>query len=49
MLLFGAAASFGMTYKDICAAVDEKMAINRVRKWGKPDADGVVKHIKNQA
>lgn len=48
ILLFGAAASFGMSYKDICQAIDEKMVINNGRKWSKPDANGVVYHIKNQ-
>lgn len=45
ILLFGAAASDGMTYEDVCNSIDEKMAINRLRKWGKPDENGVVKHI----
>jgi NTP pyrophosphatase (non-canonical NTP hydrolase) len=47
MLLFGAAAKCGMSYEDCCNAVDEKMSINRKRKWGKPDENGVVKHVKN--
>ena len=34
-LLFGSAAANGMSYEDICKAIDEKMAINRKRKWGK--------------
>jgi len=46
ILLFGAAASDGMTYEDICNAIQEKFEINKVRKWGKPDANGVVNHIK---
>lgn len=45
ILLFGAAASDGMSYDDICFAIDEKMSINRNRKWGKPQDNGVVKHI----
>lgn|SRR5574337_662218 len=45
MLLYGAAAKSGMSYKDICQAVDEKMSINKLRKWGKPDENGVVKHV----
>ena len=48
LLLFGAAASDGMTYEDICNAIDEKMAINKKRKWGKPDENGVVNHIKSK-
>jgi hypothetical protein len=45
LLLFGSAASDGMSYQDIENAIDEKMAINYARKWGKPDKDGVVHHI----
>ncbi len=46
ILLFGAAASDGMSYEDICNAINEKMEINKSRKWGKPDENGVVNHIK---
>lgn len=46
LLLFGAAASDGMTYEDICQAIHEKFEINKARKWGEPDKIGVVKHIK---
>lgn len=45
ILLFGAAAADGMTYKDIYNAISEKMEINRSRNWGEPDENGVVKHI----
>lgn len=48
ILLFGAAKSAGMGYIDILAAIDEKMAINYQRKWGKPNADGVVNHINEE-
>lgn len=46
LLLFGSAAAAGMSYEDICRAIDEKMVINKNRKWGKPNEDGVVNHIK---
>jgi len=46
MLLFGSAAADGMSYQDICNAIDEKMQINRQRQWGTPDEHGVVHHIK---
>lgn len=46
LLLFGAASAHGMTYEDICYAIDYKMQINKVRKWRTPDKDGVVNHIK---
>lgn len=47
ILLFGAAKRDGMTYEDICNAIDEKMEINYKRKWGKPKENGVVNHIKD--
>lgn len=46
LLVFGAAASDGMSYEDICSAIDEKMKINKARKWGEPDENGVVNHVK---
>jgi NTP pyrophosphatase (non-canonical NTP hydrolase) len=46
ILLFGAAASDGMSYNDICYEIDEKMKTNYERKWGKPNNEGVVNHIK---
>ena len=47
ILLMGAAHDSGMTYEDIIEAINEKMEINKARKWGKPDELGVVKHIEN--
>ena len=44
-LLFGSAAADGMTYQDICQAIQEKFEINKARKWGKPDENGVVQHV----
>ena len=46
LLLFGCAAADGMSYEDISKAVAEKFEINKARKWGKPNASGVVNHIK---
>jgi NTP pyrophosphatase (non-canonical NTP hydrolase) len=46
ILLFGAAAQDGMSYSDICQAIDDKMKINKLRKWGEPKENGVVNHIK---
>lgn len=45
-LLFGAAAADGYSYEEICAAIDIKFGINKRRKWGKPDENGVVNHVK---
>lgn len=47
ILLFGAAASDGMSYDKILEAVEEKMFINYQRKWGKPNENGVVNHVKD--
>lgn len=47
LLLMGSAAIAGFTADDIAAFVREKLEINRKRKWGKPDAQGVVLHIKD--
>ena len=44
-LLFGCAAADGMTFEDICKAIQEKFEINKERKWGKPNKNGVVNHI----
>lgn len=46
-LLFGAAADDGMSYSDICNAIEEKFTVNKSRKWGKPNENGVVNHIKD--
>ena len=46
ILLYGAAAADGMTLQDITDAMHEKMEINYKRKWGNPDENGVVNHIK---
>lgn len=47
LLLFGCAAKDGMSYEDICSAIKSKMDINRGRTWGKPNANGVVNHVKD--
>lgn len=46
LLLFGSAAADGMSYQDIQDAIQEKFEINKKRKWGKPDQNGVINHIK---
>jgi len=47
-LLFGCAADAGMTYEDICSAIQEKFEINKKRKWGEPKENGVVNHLPNK-
>lgn len=44
-LIYGAAFKAGLNYTQIELALQRKLAINKNRKWGKPDADGVVKHV----
>lgn len=34
---------------DLAGAVSRKLAKNRARKWGQPDADGVVEHLEGAA
>lgn len=46
ILLFGSAFSDGMSYDQILFIIEEKFSIIKQRKWGEPDADGVVQHIK---
>lgn len=45
IVLFGAVAADGMSYNDIWLAIHEKFEINKSRKWGNPDLNGVVKHV----
>ncbi len=45
MLLFGSAMIAGYTIDDIATMVKDKLDINRNRKWGEPDKNGVVKHL----
>jgi NTP pyrophosphatase (non-canonical NTP hydrolase) len=47
LLLFGAASKSGFDPKDVFDAMREKMEINKNRKWGSPDENGVVRHIKD--
>jgi hypothetical protein len=46
ILLFGAAAADGMSFEDVVSCIDEKFEIVKNRKWGEPDENGVVRHIK---
>jgi hypothetical protein len=45
LLLFGCAAADGFTYEAICDSINQKMELNYKRVWGKPDENGVVKHV----
>lgn len=46
LLLYGSAMAYGMSYEDILYAIEAKFNKNKARKWGKPDENGVVEHIK---
>jgi hypothetical protein len=46
LLLFGSADADGMSYEDIINCIEEKFSIVKNRKWGNPDENGVVNHIK---
>jgi len=45
-LLFGSAAAYGYSFDNITELIEEKFEINKARKWGKPDENGVVNHVK---
>ncbi len=45
LLLFGSASLYGLSYEDICKAINDKMEINKQRKWGEVNDQGYVKHI----
>lgn len=45
ILLSGTIVAAGFTMEDIYAAMEKKLAINKTRKWGKPNDQGVAKHI----
>ena len=47
MLLLDSAHHFGLTAENLLELTREKLEINKKREWGKPDANGVVEHIKH--
>lgn len=46
LLLIDAAASRGMKMEQLLEYAKAKQEINQKRKWGKPDENGVVNHVK---
>ena len=46
MLLMDSARMAGFDMAELCLAINEKLKINKKRKWGKPDKNGVVEHIR---
>ena len=47
LLLFGSAALFGMSFDDICNAINKKMEVNMQRKWRSDNEEGYVKHVES--
>jgi dCMP deaminase len=45
-LVVGLAYELGLSMTDLAEIVAQKLAINRKRTWGEPDADGVVEHVR---
>ena len=45
MLLFDCASHYGLKAHDIWLFCQRKLEINKSRKWGRPDKNGVVEHI----
>lgn len=46
-LLLDAASHYDMTAEDLVEVSKSKLEINKARRWGKPDKNGVVEHIRN--
>ena len=46
MLLLDAASHYDLTAEELIEVTVTKLEINRQRKWGKPDKNGVVEHIR---
>ena len=47
ILLLDAARKQGLKAETILSAISEKMEINKARKWGNPDKNGVMEHIRD--
>jgi hypothetical protein len=45
MLLLDAANHFGMTAEDLMFYTSRKLEVNKTRKWGAPDENGVIEHV----
>lgn len=45
MLLLDSATHFGLDADELISFTREKLEINKKRKWGSPDKNGVINHI----
>jgi hypothetical protein len=46
LLLMDTARMAGFDIVKLCQAANEKQAINETREWGRPDENGVCRHVK---
>ncbi len=44
MLILDSASNFGLSAKDLIVEAYKKLEINKGRKWGSPDDNGVIEH-----
>jgi len=49
ILLLDGLRKAGFTTEDLYQAVLRKMEINKTRKWGEKDENGIVRHVKEKA
>ena len=45
-LVFDATRRAGFTYEQLCKAVEDKLAVNKARKWSAPSATDPVEHVR---
>ena len=49
ILILNTTSKYGYTFEQLLTEAKNKMIINKARKWGKPDTNGVVEHIQAEA
>lgn len=49
ILVLNACALYGLTASEVIRAANYKLETCKKRKWGEPDENGVVEHIRDQA
>ncbi|HEY8389214.1 MAG TPA: dATP/dGTP pyrophosphohydrolase domain-containing protein [Parasegetibacter sp.] len=48
ILLINALYNSGYTFKDLELFVRRKFAINKARKWSKPNEEGIIEHVREE-